>query len=718
MEFPSGPGDNSFRRMASQITDPAILATLENNQKLIAEVDAQRRTQKKNARAFGKTSGATSMGGDVLAAVPRIYDPTEYWEFSQLPWDISKDDHRLRLYTWMNMFYKTHYLIPILIDIFTRFPLAGIELKCPKDQKIADWYTELFLQDLDYEQFLVDLGRDYWLLGSAYPLGTFNETLGIWEHEELLDPALVRVQHIPIIGTTQMHVVPHPLLVDIAKKQEPREAWWKLKTDFPELIPYLVQNKPYPIDSSLLKQVAFKASPRDTYGTPILLRGLRTLIHEEKLMASQDAIAERLYSPMIVAKLGSPDLGDGEGPWIPTQDELAAFRDDIDIALSSDFRLLVHHFAIDIQNVFGREQMPRLDQDFDRIERRICQQFGVNPSLLGGGVNSQPYASSALQAEFLNQILRTFQNYLKRHFKNRMEAVAEAQGHWDYEKKGDSRIPIMQEVLEYDEEGNAHVVEKHKLLTPDVSLKVLDMRDEATQRNFQQQLKQEGVPLSFTTMAGGNGYDFTDELNRTEEETVAITVAQQEAKVKAYKILQAKGLPIPPDLKAEIEGMQQAAPGAPGMAGGGMPPPNTVDSPIPGGDGILMPPPPEMGGGGIGGPGDALSQGTPPGAQPYPPGPRGTVPEVSNERTPLMNPSGLTSPGGPNAGRPMSLSHTDTKTLRVHWSHDDNDPNVPEKEVEVPAQVVSKYEEGGDPREVEDWLSDEYGYTVDEWQIL
>jgi hypothetical protein len=88
---------------------------------------------------------------------------------------------------------------------------------------------------------------------------------------------------------------------------------------------------------------------------------------------------------------------------------------------------LVHHFGLDVESVFGREQMPRLGDDFDRIERRIMQVFGVNPSLLSAGSNAQPYASSALQAEFMNQVLRTFQGYLIEHYKNRAAVVAEAQ---------------------------------------------------------------------------------------------------------------------------------------------------------------------------------------------------------------------------------------------------------------------------------------------------
>jgi hypothetical protein len=41
-----------------------------------------------------------------------------------------------------------------------------------------------------------------------------------------------------------------------------------------------------------------------------------------------------------------------------------------------------------------------------------------------------------LQAEFLNQILKTFQGTLKKHYNYRAAVVAEAQGHFDYERKG------------------------------------------------------------------------------------------------------------------------------------------------------------------------------------------------------------------------------------------------------------------------------------------
>jgi hypothetical protein len=355
------------------------------------------------------------------------------------------------------------------------------------------------------------------------------------------------------------------------------------------------------------------------------------LIHEEKLMSAQDAIAERLYAPLILAKLGIQDIGDGV-PWIPSHEELESLRDDFDIALSSDFRLLVHHFGVDIQSVFGREAMPRLDADFDRVDAIIMRTFGVHPQLLTGGVHNVPYASSALQAEFLNQILRTYQGYLKRHFKQRALIVAEAQEHYDYEKKGDSRIPIMEEHVEMDEEGNMRIVKKNKLLIPEMEMKVLDLRDEATQRQFLGELKQVGIPVSDGTFMVGMPTTFEDELEKSTEEAIQKTIAQQEGKVKLYKILRIKNLPIPPALAAEVSAMIDGGVGAPpGPTGLG------VDT---GGPGEQFVMPGEPGGPGTINPGIGLGPagsppGAPPPAAPIGPGPAGSVPPVSNERTPL-----------------------------------------------------------------------------------
>jgi hypothetical protein len=366
-------------------------------------------------------------------------------------------------------------------------------------------------------------------------------------------------------------------------------------------------------------------------------------LHEEKLLASQDAIAERLYSPLLLAKLGIMDMGDGQPPWIPGPEELESVRDDLDLALSADFRLMVHHFGLEIESVFGREQMPRLGDDFDRIEKRLMQVFGVAPSLLSAGSGGQPYASSALQAEFMNQILRTFQKMLKDHFRERALVVAEAQGHYDYEQKGQTRVKLYEEIVEYDEEFNKSIVEVPKLLIPELKFQVLDMRDEATERQFMQSLRQLGMPISDESLMIGNfNWNADDEYRKFNEELKKKTISQQRAKFETYTALTIQGLPVPADLKAEVESVLQPA-GAAGAAegmpmGGSQPPmPGGGAGPAAGPGGIVMPNAPAdiMGGGlGPGGIGGAPPGGGPPPAGPMSPGPAGTVPDVSNERRP------------------------------------------------------------------------------------
>jgi hypothetical protein len=583
--------------------------------------------------------------------MPRFYDPMEYWDLSGLPWNMADEGHRHKLHKWLRLFYATHYLVPILIDIFTRFPLVGMSLES-KDKSLTAFYEDQFLDTLNYQDFLTELGREYWTVGEAFPLGSFDEDLGIWEREEILNPENISIENFPMLGSQQLKVVPPEYLKRLVQQKQPAKEYKMLELNFPELIPYLRKNEEIPMSGVVLKQVANKITSWDDHGTPILLRGLRTLIHEEKLMASQDAIAERLYSPLILAKLGLIDLGDGQPPIYPDGDDLDAFREDLDIALSSDFRLMVHHAGLEVENVFGREQMPRLGDDFDRVERRIMQIFGVNPSLLSAGSSSQPYASSALQAEFLNQILRTFQGYLKKHYRQRALIVAEAQEHYDYEVKGETRIPIKEEVVVYDEEGEKHIEKRHKLLVPDLEFQTLDLRDEATERQFLQTLRSMGVPIPDQKLMVGIDKDIDDLVDEYNDELVKKTIKQQEAKMKAYSALKNAKLPIPPDLEAEVGNMMNppgaggppgaiapgGLPGMPSGAGGPGGPPGMGGPGGGPGESIVMPPaPPGIGappGLGPMGPGGGVPGGGPPARGPESMNPN--VPAMSMERRPGM----------------------------------------------------------------------------------
>jgi hypothetical protein len=245
----------------------------QENQELISQMRANRQMSRT----------ASAVGGDVYSAIPRFYDPMEYWDLSGLPWNMADEGHRHKLHKWLRLFYATHYLVPILIDIFTRFPLVGMKLES-KDKALTRFYEDQFLETLNYPEFMVQLGREYWTVGEAFPLGSFDEDLGIWEREELLNPEDIVVDNFPLLGSQQLKVQPPEYLKKLVQEKNPAKEYKMLELNFPELIPYLRKSEKIPLSGVLLKQVANKITSWDDHGTPILLRGLRTLIHEEKLM--------------------------------------------------------------------------------------------------------------------------------------------------------------------------------------------------------------------------------------------------------------------------------------------------------------------------------------------------------------------------------------------------------------------------------------------------
>lgn len=272
---------------------------------------------------------------------------------------------------------------------------------------------------------------------------------------------------------------------------------------------------------------------------------------EESLNAAQDAVADRLYSPMILATLGLDNLGDGE-PWIPDANDLDNLRDDMQTALSADFKLMCHNQGLTVTSVFGRESVPRFDQDYERVDAKLLQAWGIGEALIAGG-SGGAYASSALNREVCEQLMFGFQNKVKRHILKRMEIIAEAQEHYDYELKGGYRRPLYREIVQTDPDtGEERVVRVPKLKLPDVHFETLNLRDESTERAFVGQLKAAGVPISDGRLSVNIPIEFDQELERSAEETVKKMLADAQSMAKTQKLCDQQGLPYPPQLSQEL----------------------------------------------------------------------------------------------------------------------------------------------------------------------
>ena len=106
-----------MHRMASTPGD--LKATL---QRTVGGPNAEDLRQMRENTKLAKQMRVSRMNkvgsSDTWAALPRFYDPMEYWDITGLPWNMADENHRRKLHKWLRLYYATHYLVPILIDIF------------------------------------------------------------------------------------------------------------------------------------------------------------------------------------------------------------------------------------------------------------------------------------------------------------------------------------------------------------------------------------------------------------------------------------------------------------------------------------------------------------------------------------------------------------------------------------------------------------------------
>jgi hypothetical protein len=549
------------------------------SEQMSADVLEARKNRRVNARAasLGRRTAGYSTGGaggsgfsDIQFATGRPRDPLFYWRQNNLPYDFSQNEELAKVRAFCRLLYQTDPIVGSCVDIFSKFPVVGAHLEC-KDKRLEEFYEDHFFGDegLNYGEFLVDIGREYYTTGESWPFATFNEDLGVWDDEELLNPDDIKVERSPFLKEPRYFTRLPWTIRQILTTRQPAWEYAKLVQEYPELAAYTAENAFMPVSGVLLRQLRFKGDTFNLRGLPLLTRAMRSMLQQEMLNTALDAIADRLYTPLILCKLGASatDLGTSV-PWIPTDDDLENFELALDAALAGDFRALIHNFAVEMEPVFGRENMPDLTPDFERIEDRILQVFGLSRTFLTGAGEGQTYAADALNKQLVEQLMTTYQRMLMRHVRQRALIVAEAQEHYDYEERNGRRFVIMEEVLETDEEsGEKRITEQPKLLVPDLKCAVLNFRDEDVTRQFVEALRASGMPISQRTRSRGLGLDLDDERERSQDEAVADIVAQAKTRRQAFVELRNAGLPVPADLMQDFAPLAQQEGVPPAVAG-------------------------------------------------------------------------------------------------------------------------------------------------------
>ena len=306
------------------------------------------------------------------------------------------------------------------------------------------------------------------------------------------------------------------------------------------------------VDKSRLTYIADKSRRSELYGTPRMLRCWNTLRLESRMNSAMQATADRLYAPLVMFTVGGT-MPNGDR-FIPSASMLDAFRDNLDAALSSDFRMLVTHDGVKAQQVISGDRMQNFKSDWDMYDDRILLAWGLTTSFLKP--DSQSFATSALDFKLVSQLMENYQKKLKRVYDNQAMMVAEAQGHYRHDEGTNDVVYELREVWDQDEndgQGGYVVKECPCLDYPHLEFSPLDFSDKQRRREFLLQLREKGVPISTEDMMVDVQIDLDESRRRFNEETVQAKVDEADRQARIMNATMNQAIPVPPDTKAYME---------------------------------------------------------------------------------------------------------------------------------------------------------------------
>lgn len=504
-----------------------------------------------------KFSKTASVGGNISFAFPRMFDPARNGMQGQTAnayggkYDLLKFDEdenvRTTILEACRNIMKTHPICKACLEVYSRFPTQGLRLQ-HEDKEIERFYTELFLEDLDFENFLIDFGKVFWTDGTAINFGNWSDSLGLWVGEEILDPLATRIERIPLINEDVVYMVPQESLKRMINENTPEANMFKAA--YPDVVDFIIRGDDIPLSNDRVCVMANKDRPSDIWGTPILLRAWNTLMLEDRMNSAMRATADRLYAPLLLFTIGGK-LPDGT-EYIPPVQALDSFRSNLDAALSSDFRAIVTHSGVQAQEVIRGDRMNNFKNDIDMFDERIFNAWGLPASILKN--QSGTYASSALEFQLAAQMLSTYQKMLVKVYEKQARMVAEAQGHYETERNGEQVKVIYEKREVWDpeaEDGAGAYVTKEvpKLSYPKMLFDVVNFKNEQEERKFRMELRKEGIPIADDDMAIGVDIDLDSSAEKYKQEQIRKKVDEAAVQDAVFRATSKQGIVVPPETK-------------------------------------------------------------------------------------------------------------------------------------------------------------------------
>jgi hypothetical protein len=443
--------------------------------------------------------------------------------------NIRELNRRLRHY------YNYHPVVGTVIDTHVEFSLCDFELSC-FDPLIEKEYNDL-KERTSLHELLMQLARDYFLLGESYCYGDWDDTNSTWKSFVQYPP-----ENIEIFKTYVGPGVVYALKPD----EELRRVLSSSKaTDraIAQLIPddlkdSVLKGKPYILKNNNLIVLSRKPAAYVARGSSLVTRALKYLLLEEKLLLLLFTYIDTSTFPIKLVKVG--DAGKGI---IPSKKQIEEIRTLLMQAMSDpSFTVVTHPFVnIDFPTPVGKFENPINLLEF--VYKRILVGLMASDEFLKGSIS--PYASATVSTRLV------MMRYLA--FRKRVENIVL--------NKIFRPIAITRNYRDKD----------NNLILPTFKWKQRNLLNEQAERELLMRLRdKQEIPFKLLCDVFNFDYDQVKKGLEDEQSTVFDTIykeaIREKSKDKGILTEVIKGVPVPKAVEKGVEvGERVTKPGRPSI---------------------------------------------------------------------------------------------------------------------------------------------------------
>lgn len=456
-----------FERQSESRFDEWIGGSEKGTLKSSAELGAKGRWPtadeiKTSLRKQGDTSD--TVRSPIQFLDPAYFDPILFFIQHR---DRKELNFRLRYY------FEYHPLISNIISLHSEFPLSDFSLQC-SDSQIQRRYEDLS-DRIEMLPLLMDILKDYWLLGESFPYGRWSDSEKTWDYFSLIPPEKIELR--------SSYVTPNPIVIlqvdeSLKKVVNSSDEIDKeiLKMMDPAVVQKMQTQNYLPLPSWQVSHFCRKTSRTDLRGTSMVKACLKDLMYEDKLRLLQFTFADRHMFPLKIFKLGNPQTG-----WIPNRAHFEMLRQLLVSASNDpDFNIIFHH-GLQVDYVGTKDKIANLIPEFEFVQKRILTGLFANEALVHG--SGATYANANVSVRVLMHRYLTIRNKLELWANNKVfYPVAKARGYWVADTTGNTG------------QVQTNVNGKYKVLDlPKIRWQKLNLIDDTAQKNFIMRLHERGM---------------------------------------------------------------------------------------------------------------------------------------------------------------------------------------------------------------------------------